>query len=205
MKADILSLSAENAGSLELADDVFGLPARVDILHRVVTWQLAKRQAGTHKIKVKSEISRTSKKFGRQKGGGTARHGSRKSGIFKGGAKAFGPVVRSHAHDLPKKIRQLGLKTALSVKAAEGKLIVLDNLATEAKTKALLEKLGKLNISNALFIDGAEVDTNFKRAAASIPLVDVLPQIGANVYDILRRDHLVLTKAAVEALEARLK
>jgi large subunit ribosomal protein L4 len=205
MKADVITLDNTSAGSVELADNVFGLPARVDILARVVSWQLAKRRAGTHKTKSTGEVAGSTKKMGRQKGGGRARHGSRKTNIFRGGAVAHGPVVRSHAFDLPKKIRALGLKTALSVKAAEGKLIVLDSAAVDSpKTKELVMRLSGLGIASALVIDGAALNENFRRAAANIPGLDVLPCIGANVYDIMRRDVLVLTRDAVAALEERL-
>jgi len=206
MKAEITTLDAQAAGNIDLADEVFGLPARKDILHRVVNWQLAKRQAGTHRVKTVSEISATTKKMFRQKGTGNARHGSKKVSQFRGGAKVMGPVVRSHAFDLPKKVRALGLRTALSVKAAEGKLKVLDQASLAGgKTKDLKAKLEKLGWNSVLVIDGAAVDENFARAARNLIGVDVLPSVGANVYDILRRDTLVLTKAAVEALEARLK
>ena len=206
MKAEITTLDAQAAGNIDLADEVFGLPARKDILHRVVNWQLAKRQAGTHRVKTVSEISATTKKMFRQKGTGNARHGAKKVSQFRGGAKVMGPVVRSHAFDLPKKVRALGLRTALSVKAAEGKLKVLDQASLDGgKTKDLKAKLEKLGWNSVLFIDGAAVDQNFARAARNLIGVDVLPSVGANVYDILRRDTLVLTKAAVEALEARLK
>lgn len=205
MKQQILTLDAKKSGNIELNESVFGVDVRADILHRVVNWQLAKRRAGTHAVKFRSDIARTGKKFGNQKGGGGARHGSRRSNIFIGGGRAFGPIPRDHGHSLPKKIRALGLKSALSSKLAAQKLIILDaaDLA-EGKTKALTEKLGKLGITSALIIDGAEVNTNFLRAASNIPMVDVLPSQGANVYDILRRDTLVLTKAAVEKLEERL-
>ena len=206
MKAEVTTLDAQAAGNIDLADEVFGLPARKDILHRVVNWQLAKRQAGTHRVKTVSEISATTKKMFRQKGTGNARHGAKKVSQFRGGAKVMGPVVRSHAFDLPKKVRALGLRTALSVKAAEGKLKVLDQASLDGgKTKDLKAKLEKLGWNSVLFIDGAAVDQNFARAARNLIGVDVLPSVGANVYDILRRDTLVLTKAAVEALEARLK
>ncbi|RMB04542.1 50S ribosomal protein L4 [Eilatimonas milleporae] len=206
MKADILTLDAKKAGDIELDETIFGVTPRSDILHRVVNWQLAKRRAGTHAVKFRSDIARTSKKFGRQKGGGGARHGSRRSNIFVGGGRAFGPIPRDHGHDLPKKVRKLGLKTALSSKQADGKLVVVDTAELkEGKTKELVEKLGKLNLTNALFIDGAEVNPQFKRAVQNVPNVDVLPSQGANVYDILRRDTLVLTKAAVAQLEERLK
>jgi large subunit ribosomal protein L4 len=206
MKAEVTTLDAQAAGSIDLSDEVFGLPARKDILHRVVLWQLAKRQAGTHRVKTVSEISATTKKMYRQKGTGNARHGAKKVSQFRGGAKVMGPVVRSHAFDLPKKVRALGLRTALSVKAAEGKLRVLDTaMLADGKTKDLKAKLAKLGWGSVLVIDGPAVDQNFALAARNLIGIDVLPSVGANVYDILRRDTLVLTKAAVEALEARLK
>jgi large subunit ribosomal protein L4 len=206
MKLSVTTLEAKSAGELDLADEVFGLEARSDILHRVVNWQLAKRRAGTHKIKLRGEIARTTKKMYKQKGTGGARHGARSAAQFVGGAKAHGPVVRSHAFDLPKKIRALGLKHALSSKAGKGDLIILDEATMKApKTADLKVMLEKLGLVNALFITGAEVEANFKLAARNIPNVDVLPTIGANVYDILRRRKLVLTKEAVAALEARLK
>lgn len=206
MKMDVLTLENKKAGAVDLDEAIFGLTPRADVLHRVVNWQLAKRRAGTHAVKFRSDIARTGKKWGRQKGGGGARHGSRRSNIWIGGGRAFGPIPRDHGHDLPKKVRKLGLKTALSAKQADGKLIVVEDAALdEAKTKALIEKLGKLGLQSALFIDGAEVNENFKRAVQNVPNIDVLPSQGANVYDILRRDTLVLTKAAVEKLEERLK
>ncbi|OKH89322.1 50S ribosomal protein L4 [Thalassospira sp. TSL5-1] len=206
MKLDILKLDASSAGNIDLAEEIFGLEVRRDILHRMVTWQLAKRRAGTHKVKEKSEISATTKKFVRQKGSGGARHGSRKAVQFRGGGVAHGPRVRDHSHDLTKKFRKLALKTALSAKAKDGKLVVLDSADfSESKTKALAVAFDKLGWKSALIIDGASVNEGFARAARNIPQIDVLPQVGANVYDILRRDTLVLTKGAVEALEARLK
>jgi large subunit ribosomal protein L4 len=206
MKVDVITLDAGNAGSVELDDAVFSLPARQDLLQRAVRWQLAKRQAGTHKTKGRSEIALTGKKFVRQKGSGGARHGDRKAPQFRGGGKAFGPVVRSHEHDLPKKVRKLALKTALSTKQAEGKLVILEQASlADPKTKALVASFGKLGWTSALIIDGDAIEQNFARAAANIPHIDVLPSQGANVYDILRRDTLVLTKAAVEKLEERLK
>jgi large subunit ribosomal protein L4 len=206
MQAKVTTLDAAAAGTIELADSVFGAPARPDILHRVVNWQLAKRRAGTHKTRGISEISGTTAKPYRQKGTGRARQGSRRSPQFRGGAVIFGPVVRDHGYSLPKKVRKLGLCTALSVKAAEGKLVILDAATLDApKTKTLAEKIGKLGWQSALVIDGPEIDANFRRAAANIPQIDVLPQQGANVYDIMRRDVLVLTRTAVEHLEARLK
>ena len=206
MKTDVLTLDAKKAGDIELDDAIFGVTARADILHRVVNWQLAKRRAGTHAVKFRSDIARTGKKFGRQKGGGGARHGDRRSNIFIGGGRAFGPIPRDHGFDLPKKVRKLGLKTALSAKAADGKLIIVDVAELkEGKTKELAAKLEKLGLASALFVDGVEVNENFKRAVSNIPNIDVLPSQGANVYDILRRDTLVLTKAAVAKLEERLK
>ncbi|GAB3447866.1 50S ribosomal protein L4 [Insolitispirillum peregrinum] len=205
MKCDVITLDNSAAGSIELADDVFGLEVRVDLLQRVVRWQLAKRQAGTHKTKGISEISGTTKKPFKQKGTGRARQGSMRSAQFRGGATIFGPVVRSHAHDLPKKVRALGLKTALSAKLAEQKLIILDSAVTEGKTKELVSKLEALGWGSTLVIDGSELNEGFKLAARNIPNFDVLPSQGANVYDILRRDTLVLTKAAVANLEERLK
>ncbi|MGF1605001.1 MAG: 50S ribosomal protein L4 [Rhodothalassiaceae bacterium] len=205
MKADVLTWEAQKAGEVELNEQIFGLEPRADILHRVVTWQLAKRRAGTHAVKFRGEVAGTTKKWGRQKGGGTARHGNRKANLFRGGGRAFGPIPRDHSFDLPKKVRALGLKIALSAKLREQKLIVLDTGALEApKTRDLVERLGKLGLRNALIIDGAAVDTNLVRAAGNVPLIDVLPSQGANVYDILRRDTLVLTRAAVEKLEERL-
>ena len=205
MKLDVIKLDGGKGGSIELADDVFGIEEiRGDILQRVVTWQLAKRRAGTHKIQVRNEVSRTSKKMYKQKGTGGARHCSRRAAQFVGGAKAHGPVVRSHAFDLPKKVRALALKHALSSKARDGSLIVLDSVSlSDAKTAALRDQLGKLGVTHALVIAGAEVDKNFGLAARNIPNVDVLPNAGLNVYDVLRRKTLVLTKDAVEAIQAR--
>lgn len=206
MKADIQTIDAEKAGSLDLADHIFGLDPRADILHRVVQWQLNKRQAGTHKAKTRGEVNRTGKKLGNQKGSGNARHGSRRAGIFVGGGKAFGPRPRSHATDLPKKVRALGLRHALSSKAKASELIILDKAEVqEAKTRVLKAAFGKLGLDNALIIDGAEVNRGFALAARGIADIDVLPIQGINVYDILRRRKLVLTRAAVEALEARFK
>ncbi|MGH6821164.1 MAG: 50S ribosomal protein L4 [Methylocella sp.] len=206
MKTDIQTIEAKKAGSLELADHIFGLEPRADIIHRVVQWQLNKRQQGTHQAKSRGEINRTTKKFGNQKGGGTARHGSRKAGIFVGGGKAFGPRFRSHETSLNKKIRALGLRHALSAKAKDSSLIVLDKAeAKDGKTKVLIKAFEKLGLSNALIIDGATVNADFANAARSIANIDVLPVQGINVYDILRRKKLVLTKAAIEALEARFK
>jgi len=205
MKLDIINLEKKNVGSIDLPDAVFGQEVRTDILHRVVRWQLAKRQAGTHKTKVISEVSGTTKKPYKQKGTGSARQGSLRSAQMRGGGVIFGPVVRSHAHSLPKKIRQLGLKSALSSKAKDGKLVVIEDLGKDAKTKALAVRFKKLGWSSALIIDGADVNEGFAHAARNIKGIDVLPSQGANVYDILRRDTLVLTKAAVAKLEERLK
>lgn len=206
MKCDIVNLDNQSVGSIELADSVFGAEVRADILSRVVNWQLANRRAGTHKTKTIAEVSGTTKKPYKQKGTGNARQGSLRATQFRGGGISFGPVVRSHAQDLPKKIRRLGMRCALSVKAQNGKLIVVDELKLpEVKTKELLAKMNKLGVESALFIGGAELDNNFNLAARNIVGVDVLPQQGANVYDILRRDTLVLTKEAAENLEARLK
>ena len=206
MKIDVTTIDAGKAGSLELNEAIFGLDPRSDILHRVVQWQLNKRQAGTHKAKGRAEIWRTGKKMYKQKGTGRARHGSARVPQFRGGGRAFGPVVRSHATDLPKKVRALALKHALSAKAKDGGLIVIDNAQVqEAKTKALVGHFSGLGLTNALIIDGAELNTGFATAARNIPNIDVLPIQGINVYDILRRHKLVLTKAAVDALEARFK
>jgi len=206
MKLAVTNLENKKTGEIELAEAVFGLPIRRDILARAVNWQLAKRRQGTHKTKGISDVQGTTKKPWKQKGTGHARQGSLRSPQFRGGAVIFGPVVRSHAHDLPKKVRKLALKTALSSKQAEGKLVVVETLsAKNAKTKEIAGKLGKLGWTSVLLIDGPAVDENFRRAAANLKGVDLLPQQGANVYDILRRDLLVLSKAAVEHLEARLK
>jgi len=206
MKLTVRNLDNEEVGEIELSEDVFGVAVRPDILARMVNWQLAKRRAGTHKVKTISEIQGTSKKPFKQKGGGRARQGSLRSPQFRGGAVIFGPVVRSHAFDLQKKVRRLALKTALSAKQAEGKLVVLDAAQlAEGKTKLLGARLAKLGWDSVLIIGGETLDENFARAARNLPKVDVLPQQGANVYDILRRDTLVLTRDAVEKLEARLK
>jgi len=206
MKTTVINLDNKAVGELELDEAIFGVEPRKDILARVVNWQLAKRRAGTHKTKGISDIRGTTKKPYKQKGTGHARQGSLRSPQFRGGAVIFGPVVRSHAYDLQKKVRKLGLKMALSAKAAEGKLTILDEAAVkQSKTKALVGKFGKLGWSSVLIIDGPEIDEGFARAARNIPGVDVLPQQGANVYDILRRDTLVLTKAAVAKLQERLK
>mgnify|MGYP002621993714 FL=1 len=202
----ITTIAGKAAGEIKLSDEIFGLDPREDILQRVVRWQLAKKQQGTHKAKGRAEISRTGAKMYKQKGTGRARHSSARAPQFRGGGKAHGPVVRSHEHDLPKKVRALGLKHALSAKAKSASLIVVDDLAVkEAKTKALVADFAKLGLTNALLIGGAEVDQGFQRAASNIPNIDVLPVQGINVYDILRRGTLVLSKAAIEALEERFK
>jgi len=206
MDLNVKTLAGKEAGKLTLSDEIFGLDPREDLLARVVRWQLAARQQGTHQTKGRSEINRTKSKMYKQKGTGRARHHAASAPQFRGGGKAHGPVTRSHAHDLPKKVRALGLKHALSAKVKSESLIVIDDLALgEAKTKSLIENFQALGLTNALMIGGAEVDVNFKRAAANIPNIDVLPVQGINVYDILRRGTLVLSKAAVQALEERFK
>ncbi|MGB5869764.1 MAG: 50S ribosomal protein L4 [Albidovulum sp.] len=206
MKLDVIKLDAKKAGSIDLDDAIFGLEPRADILHRVVRWQRAGAQAGTHKVKGRSEVSYSTKKIYRQKGTGGARHGDKGAPIFRHGGTYKGPTPRSHAHDLTKKFRALGLKHALSAKAGAGQLVILDGLdMKEAKTAILAKAAKELGWKRVLIIDGADVNENFARAARNIEGIDVLPSIGANVYDILKRDTLVLTKAAVEALEARLK
>ena len=206
MELNITTLEGKAAGSVTLSDTIFGLEPRLDLIQRCVIWQLAKRQRGTHKTRGRSEINRTGKKMYRQKGTGGARHGPASVSQFRGGGRVFGPVVRSHATELPKKVRALALRHALSAKAKDGGLIVLDAVTLkDSKTKALSQRFGKLGLYNALIIDGAEIETNFRNAARNIPNIDVLPIQGINVYDILRRQKLVLTKAAVDALEARFK
>jgi large subunit ribosomal protein L4 len=207
MKLKVTSLENNETGDIDLADEVFALPVvRRDILARVINWQLAKRRAGTHKTKGVSEISGTTKKPWAQKGTGRARQGSLRSPQFRGGAVIFGPVVRDHGFSLQKKVRQLGLKTALTAKQKEGKLVVLDKASVqEAKTGALAKQFAALGWTSVLIIDGPELDQNFARAARNLPGIDVLPQQGANVYDIMRRDTLVVTRDAVQHLEARLK
>jgi len=206
MQVAIRNLENQEVGSIELADAVFGAPVRRDILARVVNWQLAKRRSGNHKTKGISDIQGTTKKPWRQKGTGRARQGSLRSPQFRGGAVIFGPVVRDHGFSLQKKVRRMGLKCALSAKQAEGKLIVIEEAVVKAsKTKQLAESFRALGWSSVLIIGGAAIDEQFARAARNLPKVDVLPQQGINVYDILRRDTLVLTRAAVEHLEARLK
>jgi large subunit ribosomal protein L4 len=205
MKFDVIKLDGAAAGSVDLSDDIFALEPRRDILFRVVRWQRNKAQAGTHKVKTRRETSYSTKKIVRQKGSGGARHGDRNAPIFRKGGIYKGPTPRSHAHDLPKKVRRLGLMHALSAKAAAGNLVVIDEAAGATKTAELAKALKSLGWKRALIIDGASVNEEFAQAARNIEGVDVLPSMGANVYDILRRDTLVLTKAAVEALEARLK
>lgn len=205
MKLSVINLDAAPAGEVDLNDAIFGLEPRVDILHRVVRWQRAKAQAGTHSTLTRAEVSYSTKKIYRQKGTGGARHGSRKAPIFRKGGVAKGPTPRSHAFDLPKKVRALGLKHALSAKAAAGKLVILDMTdMAEAKTALLAKAVSDLGWKKVLIIDGATVNENFATAARNLEGVDVLPSIGANVYDILKRDTLVITRAGIEALEARL-
>ncbi|MDP7650946.1 MAG: 50S ribosomal protein L4 [Rhodospirillales bacterium] len=206
MKCDVINLDAKKTGAVDLDEAVFAVTVRADILARAVNWQLAKRRGGNHKVKTRSEVQGSTRKVFRQKGGGRARHGTLRVVQFRGGGVTFGPVVRSHAHGLPKKVRRLALKTALSSKQADGKLVVLDSAKLKAaKTAGLAKKLTKLGWSSALIIDGADIDANFARAAANIVGLDVLPSCGANVYDILRRDTLVLTTDAIEKLVERLK
>lgn len=206
MKSKVVTLDNKAAGDIDLDEAVFAAVVRKDILARMVNYQLAKRRAGTHKVKTRGEISGTTRKPFRQKGTGRARQGSYRATQFRGGATVFGPVVREHGHSLPKKVRKLALKSALSAKQADGKLMILDEVKlSDPKTKALVDKLGKLGLSDALIVGGGEIDGNFAKAAKNIAKIDVLPSQGANVYDILRRDTLVLTREAVETLEARLK
>ncbi|WGW05216.1 50S ribosomal protein L4 [Tropicibacter oceani] len=205
MKLDVINLDGGNAGSVDLTDAIFDLEPRADILHRVVRWQRNKAQAGTHKVKTRSEVSYSTKKIYRQKGTGGARHGSRKAPIFRKGGIYKGPTPRSHAHDLPKKVRALGLKHALSAKAKAGALVIIENAEANGKTSILAKQVKNLGWKRALIIDGAAVNEGFAAAARNIEGLDVLPSMGANVFDILKRDTLVLTKAGVEALEARLK
>lgn len=202
----VTSYDGQEAGSIELADEIFGLEPRRDLIFRVIRWQLAKRRAGTHAVKNRADVARTGKKLYKQKGTGGARHGSRRVPQFIGGGRAFGPVVRSHEHDLPKKVRALALKHALSAKAKDGAIVIWEKAdLAEPKTKLLKAGFDKTGLVSALIIDGAEPQTNFALAARNLPRIDVLPVQGVNVYDILRREKLVLTRAAVDALEARLK
>ena len=204
MDLKITTLEGKEAGSVTLNKDIFGLEPRKDLIQRCVVWQLAKRRAGTHAVKNRADIARTGKKSGPQKGSGGARHGSQRANLFRGGGRSFGPHPRDHSIEMPKKVRALALRHALSSKAKDGGIVVIDAIdTTDAKTKALAAQFGKLGFSNALIIGGAEINENFGRAARNIPNIDVLPIQGINVYDILRRQKLVLTKAAVEALEAR--
>jgi large subunit ribosomal protein L4 len=204
MKIDITSLDGESAGSIDLDDAIFGLVPRQDLIARMVRYQLAKRRAGTHQTLGRADIWRTGKKLYKQKGTGSARHGSARVPQFRGGGRAFGPLVRSHAHDLPKKLRALALKHVLSAKAQDGAIIVWPEArAADAKTKSLKASFAKLGLTNALIVGGTELEANFRLAARNIPQIDVLPVQGINVYDILRREKLVLTKVAIDALEAR--
>nr|ABG54384.1 23S ribosomal protein L4 [Brucella ceti]ABG54386.1 23S ribosomal protein L4 [Brucella ceti] len=206
MDLTITTLEGKDAGKVKLNEEIFGLDPRDDILQRVVRWQLARRQQGSHKAQGRGDVSRTGSKMYKQKGTDRARHHSARAPQFRGGGQAHGPVVRNHDHDLPKKVLALGLRHALSAKAKASDLIIIDDLASaDAKTKQLVSQFAKLGLENALLIGGAEIDANFQRAASNIPNIDVLPVQGINVYDILRRGKLVLSKAAVEALEERFK
>jgi large subunit ribosomal protein L4 len=206
MDLKVTTLDGKEAGSVSLDKEIFGLEPRDDLIQRCIVWQLAKRRAGTHAVKNRADIARTGKKSGPQKGSGGARHGSQRANLFRGGGRSFGPHPRDHAIDMPKKVRALALRHALSSKAKDGNILVVDTFAVkEAKTKALAAQFEKLELANALFIGGDTIEENFGRAARNIPNIDVLPIQGINVYDILRRQKLVLTKAAVEALEARFK
>ena len=206
MELKITTLDGEEKGSVNLSDTIFGLEPRQDLIQRCVVWQLAKRRAGTHKVKGRAEIWRTGKKMYKQKGSGGARHGSQRANLFRGGGRSFGPVVRSHAIDLPKKVRVLALKHALSAKAKDGGIVLIEDAKlAQTKTKLLKGHFEKLGLANALIIDGAEIDNGFRLATRNIPNIDVLPIQGINVYDILRRHTLILTRAALDALEARLK
>ena len=206
MQVSVTTLLGTTAGEAALSDEIFGLDPRADILQRCVRWQLAKRRAGTHAVKNRADIARTTKKLYKQKGTGNARHGSARVAQFRGGGRAFGPLPRSHEHDLPKKVRALALRHALSAKVRAGGLVVWERAElAEGKTKLLRDTFAKASLKNALIIDGAEVHQKFAVAARNLPQIDVLPVQGANVYDIMRREKLVLTKAAIEALEARFK
>ncbi len=205
MKLDVIKLDGDKAGDIELNADLFGLDPRADILHRVVRWQRNNAQAGTHKVKTRSETSYSTKKIYRQKGTGGARHGDRNAPIFRGGGIYKGPTPRSHGHDLPKKFRKLGLRHALSAKAKAGELVILEDATAEGKTAALAKQVRNLGWKRALIIDGSSVNEGFAKAARNIEGLDILPSMGANVYDILKRDTLVITRAGIEALEARLK
>jgi len=206
MDLKITTLDGEERGSVSLSEAIFGLEPRQDLIQRCIVWQLAKRRAGTHKVKGRAEIWRTGKKMYKQKGTGGARHGSQRANLFRGGGRSFGPVVRSHAIGLPKKVRVLALKHALSAKAKDGGIVLIEEATVaETKTKVLKGHFAKLGLANALIIAGAEIDSGFRLATRNIPNIDVLPIQGINVYDILRRNTLVLTRAALDALEARLK
>ena len=205
MKVELKSIGNKKSGNIELADNIFGINPREDIVARVIKWQLAKRRAGTHKVKSRSEIAKTGAKIFRQKGTGRARHGPASVVQFRGGGVVHGPVVREHGHNLPKKIRKLGLRSVLSAKAATGKLIIVDKLQSDGKTASLKSKLTSLGVSNALVVGGATLEVEFIRAASNIPLIDVLPFQGLNVYDAVRHDMLVITKEAVSFIEERLK
>ena len=205
MKLDVIKLDGGKAGSIDLDETLFGLEPRADILHRVVRWQRNNAQAGTHKVKTRREVSYSTKKIYRQKGTGGARHGARSAPIFRGGGIYKGPTPRSHGHELTKKFRKLGLRMALSAKAKAGALVIIDDAASDGKTAALAKQVKSLGWKRALIIDGATVNENFLQAARNIEGLDILPTMGANVYDILKRDTLVITKSGIEALEARLK
>jgi len=204
VKTKVLNLDNESAGEIDLKDEIFGLEPRADLIQRVVVWQLAKRRAGTHKVLTRGEINRTKKKVYKQKGTGQARHGARSAPLFVGGAKAMGPVQHSHEFDLPKKVRALGLRHALSSKAKDGAIVVLEDATAKAvKTNDLAKRFGKLGVGNALIVDG-EFDKNFLMSARNLAHISVLPAAGLNVYDVMRRDTLVLTRAAIKAIEERL-
>ncbi|MBW4961875.1 50S ribosomal protein L4 [Sulfitobacter sp. CW3] len=205
MKLDVIKLDGGKAGSIDLDEALFGLEPRADILHRVVRWQRNNAQQGTHKVKTRSEVSYSTKKIYRQKGTGGARHGARSAPIFRSGGIYKGPTPRSHGHELTKKFRKLGLRHALSSKAKTGNLVIIDDAASDGKTAALAKQVKNLGWKRALIIDGASVNENFLQAARNIEGLDILPTMGANVYDILKRDTLVITKSGIEALEARLK
>jgi large subunit ribosomal protein L4 len=205
MKHDVIKLNGGKVGSVELGDEIFGVEPRIDILHRVVRWQRNKAQAGTHKVKTRSEVSYSTKKIYRQKGTGGARHGARSAPIFRGGGVYKGPTPRSHGHELPKKVRKMGLKMAISAKAKSGSLVIIDDISSDGKTSLLAKQIKSLGWKRALIIDGQQVNVEFAQAARNITGLDILPSMGANVFDILKRDTLVITRAGVEALEARLK
>jgi large subunit ribosomal protein L4 len=205
MKHDVIKLDGGKAGSVELGDEIFGVEPRVDILHRVVRWQRNNAQAGTHKVKTRSEVSYSTKKIYRQKGTGGARHGARSAPIFRGGGIYKGPTPRSHGHELPKKVRKMGLKMAISAKVKAGSLVIIDDIKSDGKTSSLAKQIKSLGWRRVLIIDGQKVNAEFAQAARNIDGLDILPSIGANVFDILKRDTLVITKSGVEALEARLK